>query len=139
MSWSYRRRVTWADVDLTGQWRFTAALAIVEEAETTLLREAALIDLVPRLPRVAVSVSYSRPATFDEELLVSFSSVSIGRSSIRYSFEIEGHGGICAAGDLVAVLTGRDGRPRRVPASVRRAMASVLGDNDPPLARETRT
>jgi acyl-CoA thioester hydrolase len=125
LPWMYHRRIAWADVDLTGQWRFTSALLIVEEAETDLMRSAGLIALLPRLPRVAVSVSFSRPALFDEDVQVSLDLVAIGRSSIQYAFEITGPAGMCADGRVVAVYTNRGGRPMRVPTAVRRSLQAV--------------
>jgi acyl-CoA thioesterase FadM len=59
---AYKRRLSWADCDPTGLWRFTSALSFAEEAEVSLLREAGVLEsLYGRLPRVQVDYTTWRP------------------------------------------------------------------------------
>jgi acyl-CoA thioesterase FadM len=126
VAWTYSRRVSWAEVDLTGYWRFTTPLVIVEEAETAMMRRAGLIMLVSRLPRVSVSASFARPASFDEQVTVALDLLGIGRTSIRYGFEIMGSNGLCASGEFVVVHTNTRNRPSPVPKRVRRVLEETM-------------
>lgn len=111
-SHSYDRRVTWADCDATGLWRFTSALTFVEEAEVSLLREAGVLAMTyGRLPRAYVEARFSAAATFDDLVTVHLSLARIGKTSLHYEFDISVEYEHATRGKLGVVFVGEHGRP----------------------------
>lgn len=120
---AYERRVTWADCDPTGLWRFTSVLSFVEEAEVSLLREAGVLDsLYGRLPRAYVEARFHATASFDDRVTVLLSVARMGRTSLHYQFEVRLRGELAAIGKLRAVLVDEQGRPQLIPAAVRQRL-----------------
>lgn len=122
-AFAYQRRVTWADCDPAGVWRFTSVLSFVEEAEVSLLREAGVLSaLYGRLPRAYVDASFHATASFDEQVTVLLSLTRVGRSSLHYEFEIRLREDVGATGMLRVVLVDKQGKPQAIPATVRRRL-----------------
>jgi len=132
---AYKRRVTWADCDPTGLWRFTSVMSFVEEAEVSMLREAGVLEsLYGRLPRAYVEARFHAAASFDDEVTVLLSVTRMGKTSLQYHFEVRLRDELGATGELRAVLVSKQGRPQVIPAAVRRRLE--LWMSHAPPARE---
>jgi acyl-CoA thioester hydrolase len=110
-----RRRVEWPDTDAAGRYHHSTVIRWVEAAEAELLDSLALIDVFGSVPRVHYEVDYLAPLFFRDEVELELTVESVGRSSVRYTFEarrLRTAGGddvtIAAKGALVAVLVGAD-------------------------------
>lgn len=95
------RRVEWVDTDAAGHHHHGAVLRWVEAAETELLRELALESLFGRIPRVRYEVDYSARLWFGQDVEVAIEIVHVGRTSLRYAFEVAAADVIAATGRLV--------------------------------------
>jgi acyl-CoA thioesterase FadM len=126
-TFAYQRRVTWADCDPAGVWRFTSVLSFVEEAEVSLLREAGVLSaLYGQLPRAYVEASFRATASFDEQVTVLLSLMRVGRSSLHYQFEIRLREDLGAVGKLRVVLVDKQGKPQAIPATVRQRLETWM-------------
>jgi acyl-CoA thioester hydrolase len=123
---SYQRRVTWADCDAAGLWRFTSALTFVEEAEVSLLREAEVLAvLYGRLPRAYVEARFAAAAAFDDLVTVHLSVARLGKTSLHYEFQIRREEEL-AAGKLGVVYVDGSGKPEPVPEQTRALLKKWL-------------
>jgi acyl-CoA thioester hydrolase len=120
----HKRRVTWADVDPSGAWHFTAALTYVEEAEIELLRGAGVLDIInSHLPRIYVRADFKRPAYFDDEVTVQLAVGRLGVSSVHYQFALTANDAPLAVGSMGAAFTNGLGVPQPLPDAVRAALS----------------
>jgi acyl-CoA thioester hydrolase len=104
-----QRRIEWSDTDGSGNYHNTAALRLIEVAETALLERLGLLeDVFGRLPRVHVSVDYRGPLGLKDLVDVRATVAEVGRTSITYLFELASKGEAVARATVVAVLLGRD-------------------------------
>src|SRR5438552_10336905 len=100
-----QRRIEWSDTDGSGNYHNTAALRLIETAETALLdRLGILEDVFGRLPRVHVSVDYLLPLRLKDLVEVRATVAGVGRTSITYDFELTSRQEIVARANVVAVL-----------------------------------
>jgi acyl-CoA thioester hydrolase len=71
---------------------------------------------------LSTACRYHRPARYDDELRIRAGIVSTGRVRITIAYEIaDGDGNLLASGHTEHAVVGDDGRPRRLPASLRAA------------------
>jgi acyl-CoA thioester hydrolase len=136
-SHTYERRVTWADCDAAGMWRFTSALIFVEEAEVSLLREAGVLDvLYGRLPRAYVEARFTAAVAFDDLVTVHLSIARIGKTSLHYEFDIRLSHAHAASGKLGVVYIDEQGKPEALAGRPRdlleRWMAAAPPRSTPP-------
>jgi acyl-CoA thioester hydrolase len=96
-------RVEWHDTDAAGHQHHSAILRWVEAAEAELLRERGLAWLFGRTPRVRYEVNYRSRLWFGELVRIRLEVAQLGRTSLRYEFEVDGSGGVAADGSMTVV------------------------------------
>ncbi|MQA95160.1 MAG: acyl-CoA thioesterase [Streptosporangiales bacterium] len=95
-------RVEWYDTDAAGHHHHSAILRWVEAAEAELLRGYGLDGLFGRTPRVRYEADYRARLVFGQPVRVGLRVAELGRTSLRYEFEVlTADGTIAAAGVMV--------------------------------------
>jgi acyl-CoA thioester hydrolase len=97
------RRVEWHDTDAAGHQHYSAILRWAEDAEAELLRQRGLAWLFGRTPRVRHEVTYRGRLWFGETTSTRLWIDDVGRTSLRYGFEVSGPNGAAADGVVVVV------------------------------------
>lgn len=97
------RRVEWSDTDAAGHQHYSSILRWAETAEAQLLRELDLAWLFGRTPRVRHEVDYLGRLWFGEIVRTRLWVDALGRSSVRFGFEVRGPNGPAARGCVTAV------------------------------------
>jgi 4-hydroxybenzoyl-CoA thioesterase/acyl-CoA thioester hydrolase len=124
-----RRRVEFRDTDAAGIAHFSAFFFWMESAEHELMRAAGLhvFERQPdgsecSWPRVSVSCDYRSTVRFGDELDITVSVATIGRTSVTYQFLFEHQGRSVAEGRVVAVRClmqpGSKLTPTAIPADI---------------------
>jgi acyl-CoA thioester hydrolase len=107
-----RVRVGWIDTDASGRIHFTVAFRWAEAAESGLYREVGLLrEERGDCPRRQVEAEYRRPLVFDDEADVTIRVESVGRTSVRFAWEVVHEGEIAITGGHTVVQVDGDGRP----------------------------
>jgi acyl-CoA thioesterase FadM len=131
-----QRRVEWVDTDASTKWHNTAALRMLEAAETALLDRLGLLEEVyGRLPRVSIQARFLHVLRFREKVDVDLTVTSLGRTSITYRGSISNRGEVAATGEVVAVLVDDAGRPRQWTTHQRKLLGAA-GPQTPELLAE---
>jgi acyl-CoA thioester hydrolase len=113
---SLRRRLDWADTDAAGYWHHSTFWKYAEAGEAELVRSLGLTELTFGFtPRKAVSAEFHAPIYFDDEVTITFTVDSVGRTSATYLTSLDARGERAAEGRMVVVLIDGDGRPRPWP------------------------
>jgi YbgC/YbaW family acyl-CoA thioester hydrolase len=116
-SFTYIRRVNFAETDAAGIAHFANFPRWVEEAETAFWREngihsPSLADgYLAGFPRVSFSIRYRAPVRFDDELEVHVTPHLASSSAIEWHFRIRRGATLCASGTMVVVFA--QGNPLR--------------------------
>jgi acyl-CoA thioester hydrolase len=97
------RRVEWSDTDAAGHQHYSAILRWAEAAEAELLRELGIGWLFGRVPRVRHEVDYLGRLWFGEVVRTRLWVDRVGRTSVRFGFEVHGPHGPAALGSVTAV------------------------------------
>ncbi len=109
---SERMRVGWIDTDAGGRIHFTVAFRWAEMAETGLYRK---LDLIQEgrgdYPRRHVEADYLRVLVFDDEVEITLRVESVGRTSVRFVWEVVHDGELAISGAHTVVQVDDDGRP----------------------------
>ena len=125
----FRRRLRWADADAAGRLHFPRIFEIVEEAETELLRDLGFtLDVRRReydFPRVHLDCRFQRILVLDAPFRLRFAAGRLGRTSIRYDFQVFDADDELAIEGSMTVVVLRDGRPAEIPDDLR---AALTGD-----------
>ncbi len=88
------RRVAWNETDAAGHNHFSAAFRWLEEAEHDMMRLSGVeSDLIDRIPRVHIEIDYSARLYFGEEIAVTVSVVTVGKTSCTLSMVVTHDGG----------------------------------------------
>ena len=133
-------RVRWGDVDAAKIIFYGAYIRFFEIAETELFRAVGMPygkifeELNIWLPRVHLECDFHRAAQMDDLLEVSVYLASIGKSSLRFNFEVrkkneagEIEEKLMATAHFVLVATDRENlKPLPVPEELRRAIDPYL-------------
>ena len=114
----------WVDTDAGGRIHFTAAFRWAETAELELYRRLGLLGHVPHLPRRHVDAEFHRVLVFDDEIDVTLSVASVGRTSITYEWQITRAGELAVDGRHTVVHVDADGRPEPIDDAMRAALTS---------------
>lgn len=133
MAFEVKRRVEFRDTDAAGIVHFSAFFPIMEVAEHELLRSVGIsvlshkVDDGPPIswPRVSAKCDYLAPARFEDQLLITVSVSKIGKTSVRYRFEINNESGPVATGEVTAVccrFTEQGLQKVEIPASIRKLL-----------------
>ncbi len=128
---SVRLRARFAETDAMRVVHHTEYFVWFEVARTELLRSLGIPYTEIRrrgfhTPLVEAFASYRAPAVYDDEVEVKIWPTKVGRSSVRFEYEVtkvEGNALLCA-GHTVHVLVGSDGKPKRLPDDLRERLSS---------------
>lgn len=119
------RRLRWADSDAAGRLHFPRIFEIVEEAESELVRS---IDwpmnrsLGYDFPRAHVECQFKRVLMLDSKFRLRLAVGKLGRTSIRYYFQVfDGEGELAIDGSMTVVVV-QNGKPTEIPVSLRAAL-----------------
>jgi acyl-CoA thioester hydrolase len=112
-----RRRIEFADTDLSGLTHFARFFVFMESAEHEFLRSLGAEPVAyseeggRRIgwPRVAVSCDYLAPGRFGDEVDIHLRVVRKGRSSLSYAFELKRGETVLARGRVTTVCCELDG------------------------------
>lgn len=123
------RRLRWADSDAAGRLHFPRIFELVEEAESELVRR---IDWPMNrscgydFPRVHVECQFLRVLDLDAPFRLKLSVDKLGRTSIRYRFQVYDVGNELAVEGTMTVVTLQDGRPAQIPDTLRGALSAEV-------------
>ena len=128
----FRRRLRWADADAAGRLHFPRIFEIIEEAEGELLREAGWpMDVRRRehdFPRVNVNCNFYRVIALDAPYRLRFSVGELGRTSIRYDYQVFDAAEELAIEGTMTVVVLRGGKPTEIPQALRDALGGEAED-----------
>jgi len=111
-----RARVGWIDTDAGGRIHFTVAFRWAELAETGLYRKLGLIrEGRGDYPRRHVEAEYRIPLVFEDEVEITIRVESVGRTSVRFAWEIVHDDQIAITGGHTVVQVNAAGRPAPIP------------------------
>ena len=132
-------RVYYEDTDASGVVYYANYLRFIERGRTDMLR---LLGVNHRAlgDRAGVAfavrrceIDYLAPARLDDEIEVRTAIAAVGGATIEARQSVRRGADELARGTLRLACVGADGRPRRLPAAVRTALAA-LSDNPPQTA-----
>ena len=123
-------RVYYEDTDAAGIVYYANYLKFAERGRTEMMRAlgfahsaiAAETGTVFTVRRLAAD--YRSPARLDDALVVDTRILEIGGASLLLDQEIRRDERVLVALELLVACVGQDGRPRRIPAGLRAALAS---------------
>jgi acyl-CoA thioester hydrolase len=122
----FRRRLRWADADAAGRLHFPRVFEIVEEAESDLLRGLDWpLDFRRRsydFPRVHLECRFLRMLELDAPYTLRLTVGKLGRTSIRYDYQVFDAAADLAIEGTMTVVVLRDGRPTEIPPALRAAL-----------------
>ena len=123
----FERRLRWADADAAGRLHFPRIFEIIEEAESELVRGLEWPMDRKRnydFPRVHVECRFLRVLTLDAPFRLRFSVGKLGRTSIRYDYQVfDAYEELAIAGTMTVVVL-QNGKPTEIPQSLRAALAA---------------
>lgn len=127
----FRLRVYWEDTDAAGIVYYANFLKFFERGRSEMVR-AAGIDQAALLagpgivfPVRRCEIDYLAPARLGDELDVHTTVHAVGGARIDLDQDVTRAGAVLARGKVRLACTGRDGRPRRLPAPVRAALSAL--------------
>ncbi len=130
----FKRRLRWADADAAGRLHFPRIFEIIEEAESELLRGIEWPMDVRRnnydFPRVHLECQFHRMVALDAPFRLHFKVGKLGRTSIRYDYQVFDEGEELAIEGTMTVVVLRDGRPTEIPTDLRAALGGETSKID---------
>lgn len=121
-----QRRLRWADSDAAGRLHFPRIFELVEEAESELVRSIQWPmnrSMGYDFPRVHVECRFLRVIELDAEFRLRFAVGKLGRTSIRYEYQVFGADDELAIEGTMTVVVLKDGKPAEIPTTLRAALA----------------
>ena len=122
----FNRRLRWADADAAGRLHFPRIFEIIEEAETEFLRSLGLPMDVRRprydFPRVNVNCNFLRVIKLDAPYRMRFSVGQLGKTSIRYDYQVYDEADELAIEGTMTVVVMQDGKRIEIPPELRTAL-----------------
>ncbi len=117
-------RVIYGDTDQMGVVYYANYLTLFERGRCEWMRDRALdYAALEReglfLPVADATVKYLRPARFDDLLTIETSLGEVGRSTVHFAYRIQRGDEVLATGTTRHGCVNREGRPVRLPATVR--------------------
>lgn len=103
-----QRRVEWPDTDAAGHYHHSTVIRWVEAAEAVLYDRLGITKLFGQIPRVRYEVDYRDRLWFGDLVDISFGVAELGRTSVRYAFEVRRGDAVAAVGVMVAVCSDPD-------------------------------
>ena len=138
-----RVRVRYADTDQMGVTYYANYLVWFEIGRTDWLRHHGWTYREMeregfRLPVIEVQCRYLTPAYYDDDLDVYTNATLVTPARVRFDYEVKRGvaGSPVATGCTVHVVLSAAGKPCRVPARVREALAAESRDARPPRRRD---
>jgi acyl-CoA thioester hydrolase len=129
----FRRRLRWADADAAGRLHFPRIFEIVEEAESELLRSIEWPMVVRRqkydFPRVHVECRFLRILALDAPFRLRLTVGKLGRSSIRYDYQVFDDGEELALEGTMTVVMLQHGKPVEIPEALRTALGGETSNS----------
>jgi acyl-CoA thioester hydrolase len=130
MTHSMKLRVYYEDTDAAGIVYYANYLKFAERGRTEMMRalgfahsridaETGTIFTVRRLV-----ADYRGPARLDDALTVDTTVLEVAGATVLLDQQIRRDGAVLVTFQMLVACVGRDGRPRRVPASLRAALAA---------------
>lgn len=121
-----KRRVRWADADPAFRINFPRYFEYFEDGEAELLRSRGIKFLTANseygFPRVHAECSFKRTLALDAEFTLRVSIGKLGRSSIRYEYQIFDEENELAAEGSMTVVATKDGKAVEMPEALRQAL-----------------
>jgi len=121
-----QRRLRWADSDAAGRLHFPRIFELVEEAESELVRSIQWPmnrSMGYDFPRVHVECRFLRVIELDAQFRLRFAVGKLGRTSIRYDYQVFVADDELAIEGSMTVVVLRDGKPTEIPTTLRTALA----------------
>jgi YbgC/YbaW family acyl-CoA thioester hydrolase len=122
----FQRRLRWADADAAGRLHFPRIFEIIEEAESELLRGLDWpMDVRRRnydFPRVNVNCNFFRIIALDAPYRMRFVVGKLGRSSIRYDYQVFEVDEQLAIEGTMTVVVMQDGKTVEIPPALRQVL-----------------
>lgn len=122
----FKRRLRWADADAAGRLHFPRIFEIIEEAESDLLRGIKWpMDVRRRnydFPRVHLECRFRRILALDAPFRLRLTVGKLGRTSIRYDYQVFDAGEELAIEGTMTVVVLQDGVPVEIPEELRAAL-----------------
>jgi len=126
-------RVRYAETDQMGRAHHMAYVAWFELARTEMMRQNGLsyADMERRgvlLPVVRLEVDYLKGVAYEDLVDVHTSVADVRSRRVQFNYRVVARESdlLVAEATSVLVCMGRDGRPRRLPDDVRRALVSLM-------------
>lgn len=130
----FKRRLRWADADAAGRLHFPRIFEIIEEAESELLRGIEWpMDVRRRdydFPRVHLECRFSRILALDAPFRLRLTVGKLGRTSIRYDYQVFDEREELAIEGTMTVVVLRDGAPVEIPTPLRAALSGETSDTE---------
>src|SRR4030095_1178706 len=125
----FNRRLRWADADAAGRLHFPRIFEVIEEAESELLRGLDWpMDVRRRnfdFPRVNINCNFLRIIKLDAPYRVRFSVGHLGRTSIRYDYQVYDERDELAIEGTMTVVVMQAGEKIEIPAALRGALGAT--------------
>jgi len=121
-----QRRLRWADSDAAGRLHFPRIFELVEEAESELVRSIEWPmnrSMGYDFPRVHVECKFLRVIELDAPFRLRFAVGKLGRTSIRYDYQVFGTDDELAIEGTMTVVVLKDGKSAEIPTTLRAALA----------------
>jgi acyl-CoA thioester hydrolase len=123
-----KRRVRWADVDAAGRIYYARIFDYAGEGEWELLHSLGIsrkeLAKTYDFPRVHAECHFKKALELGAQFTLRFWAGTLGRTSIRYSFEAylnEPSSELAAEGSVTVVVL-RQGKPVEIPPEIRMAL-----------------
>jgi acyl-CoA thioester hydrolase len=119
------RRLRWADADAAGRLHFPRIFELIEEAESELVRSINWPmnrSLGYDFPRVHVECRFLRVLSLDDPFRLRLTVGKLGRSSIRYDYQVFNALAELAIEGTMTVVTLQNGKPVQIPETLRAAL-----------------
>ena len=119
------RRLRWADADAAGRLHFPRIFELIEEAESELVRSINWPmnrSLGYDFPRVHVECRFLRVLSLDDPFRLRLTVGKLGRSSIRYDYQVFNAVAELAIEGTMTVVTLQNGKPVQIPETLRAAL-----------------
>jgi YbgC/YbaW family acyl-CoA thioester hydrolase len=122
------RKVRWVDADAAGRIYYARIFDYAGEAEWELLHSIGVsrkeLGITYDFPRVHAECHFKKALELGASFILRFWPAKLGRTSIRYSFEVflEKEPHEAAATGSVTVVVMRNGKPAEIPPQIRLAL-----------------
>jgi acyl-CoA thioesterase FadM/predicted MFS family arabinose efflux permease len=122
-----QRRIDWIDTDASGIHHWSTFARLTDAAEALLFDRLGLGEAYLRMPRVAVEAQFRWMLRFNDVVEVLYRVDDVGRSSVRFRFEVTLDGRPAIEGTTTAVLIGEDERSKPWP-DAHRCLLETAGE-----------